>query len=205
MTETLSRKWHDLLGAWAVDSIVADQAFDNVCEHYSRLGRFYHTLTHIECVLETVETLGSFAPHQNAVKLAAWLHDVIYNSRASDNEERSAAYAEQMCKSLSISDSQRVAVLILKTKTHDARSDADAQVLIDADLAILGADDLSYRNYAKQIRQEYDWVSEPEFRAGRKQVLERFVSRPRIFHFLTDLEMPARRNIAAEIARLAAD
>ena len=110
-----------------------------------------------------------------------------------------------MCKNLCIPDGHLVAALILKTKTHEAGSDADAQVLIDADLAILGADDPSYRAYAKQIRQEYDWVPEPEFRSGRRQVLERFLSRPRIFHFLTNLETPARRNIAAEIARLALD
>ncbi len=184
---------------------MADQAFDDVCEHNSEIGRVYHTLVHVQSVLETVEWLAELAPHPNAVKLAAWLHDVIYDSQASDNEERSAKYAEQMCKNLSIPDGHLVAALILKTKTHDAGSNADAQVLIDADLAILGADDLSYRAYAEQIRQEYDWVPEAQFRSGRRQVLERFLSRPRIFYFLTDLETPARQNIEAEIARLAAD
>ena len=201
----LRRKWHDLLVSWAVDPIVADQSFDGVCEHYSGLGRFYHTLDHVENVLGTVESLASLAPHQNAVKLAAWLHDVIYDSRASDNEERSADYAEQMCENLSIPDGHLVADLILKTKTHDAGSDADARVLIDADLAILGTDDLSYRAYAQKIRDEYDWVPEPQFRSGRRLVLERFLSRPRIFHLLIHLESTARRNIAAEIARLAVD
>jgi predicted metal-dependent HD superfamily phosphohydrolase len=76
-------------------------------------------------------------------------------------------------------------------------------VLIDADLAILGADDPAYRAYADQIRQEYAWVSEPDYRMGRRQVLECFLARPKIFDLLAHLEEPARRNIAAEIARLA--
>lgn len=205
MAELLRRKWHDLLSAWSVEPILVDQAFDHVYKNYSGHGRSYHTLVHVESVLDTVEGLASLAPHPNAVKLAAWLHDVIYNSRATDNEERSADYAERMCKNLSIPNVHLVVALILKTKTHEAGSDADAQVLLDADLAILGADDQSYRDYAKQIRQEYDWVTEPQFRSGRRQVLDRFLSRPRIFHFLTHFETPARRNIAAEVARLAVD
>jgi predicted metal-dependent HD superfamily phosphohydrolase len=138
MTEALRRKWHDLLRAWAVDPIMADQAFDDVCENYAGKGHSYHTLVHVESVLETVEGIASSASHPNSVKLAAWLHDVIYDSRASENEERSADYAVQMCKNLSIPDGHIVAALILATKTHEAKSDANAQVLIDADLAILG-------------------------------------------------------------------
>jgi predicted metal-dependent HD superfamily phosphohydrolase len=93
--------------------------------------------------------------------------------------------------------------LILKTKTHDAGDDPDAKVLLDADLAILGANENAYRYYAQQIRKEYDWVPEPEYRSGRQQVLTKFLARPRIYHFLNPLEKPARRNIAAEIAQLA--
>jgi predicted metal-dependent HD superfamily phosphohydrolase len=75
-------------------------------------------------------------------------------------------------------------------------------VLLDADLAILGASEIDYQAYAVSIRREYAWVPEPEYRKGRRQVLERFLTRPRIFHFLSHLEEPARRNLVAEIARL---
>jgi predicted metal-dependent HD superfamily phosphohydrolase len=71
--------------------------FEEVREKYAQSGRFYHTLDHIENGLETVERLGSHARNQNAVKLAAWLHDVVYESRATDNEERSADHAESGC------------------------------------------------------------------------------------------------------------
>jgi predicted metal-dependent HD superfamily phosphohydrolase len=76
-------------------------------------------------------------------------------------------------------------------------------VLLEADLAILGANERAYWTYADQIRQEYAWVPEPDYRMGRRQVLDRFLTRPRIFHRLAHLEEPARTNIAAEIARLA--
>lgn len=203
MNEALRRKWHELLAAWSVNPAQANRTFEDVCRQYSGPGRFYHALDHVENVLGIVEGLGSRARNLNTVKLAAWLHDVIYDSRASDNEQRSADYAERLCEKLSIPEGQLAASLILKTKTHDAGDDPDAQVLLDADLAILGASEPVYQNYAKQIRQEYAWVPEPDYRKGRRQVLESFLSRPRIFHLLRHLEGPARRNIADEAARLA--
>ncbi len=204
MDDVLRRQWHDLLSIWTVDPALAYRTFEGVQAHYAGPGRFYHTLDHVQNALQTVDSLSSYARNLNAVKLAAWLHDVIYDSRASDNEERSADYSERLCEQFSIPEGRLVAALIRKTKTHDADKDADAQVLIDADLAILGASEPVYRIYAEQIRQEYAWVPEPEYQMGRRQILERFLTRPKIFHFLSHLEAAARRNIAAEIARLTA-
>src|SRR5262245_5860981 len=109
MSKELRRKWHELLSVWAVDRTVADQAFDNVRRHYEEPGRFYHTLAHVESMLATANSLGSHAQNLNAVKLATWLHDVIYESRASDNEERSADYVLRLCKELSIPGGDLVA------------------------------------------------------------------------------------------------
>jgi predicted metal-dependent HD superfamily phosphohydrolase len=156
--DVLRRLWHDLLSAWAVDPALADRTFEEVRAHYTGPGRFYHTLDHVQNVLQTVEIVGSYARNPNTVKLAAWLHDVIYDGRAADNEERSADYAERLCEKLSIPEGRLVAALIRKTKTHDAAGDADAHVLIDADLTILGVSESAYRLYAEQIRQEYAWV-----------------------------------------------
>jgi predicted metal-dependent HD superfamily phosphohydrolase len=194
-------RWSDLLSAWAVDEKLADRHFNEVCACYSGPSRYYHTLDHVLAVLDTVEGLAAHAKNLNAVKLAAWLHDVIYDSRASDNEERSAEYAERLCQELAIPEGRRIAALIRKTKTHEADDD-DAQVLLDADLAILGASESDYLAYAEKIRREYAWVPEPEYRKGRQEILERFLTRPRIFHLLDDLEAPARCNLAAEIATL---
>lgn len=185
-----------------MDPASAERAFQGICAHYAESGRFYHTLEHIVNMLATVESLGSHPRQLDAVKLATWLHDVVYDSKASDNEERSEEYAEQLCEQLSIPDGRLVGSLILKTKSHDAGDDPDAYVLIDADLAILGADESDYRRYAEQIRQEYAWVPEVEYRKGRSQVLQALLGRPKLFHFLKDREAPAQRNISAEIAQL---
>ena len=70
MNEVLRRQWHDLVRAWAVDPTLTDQTFEDVCKQYAGPGRFYHTLDHVQNVLDIVESLGSHAQHLNAVKLA---------------------------------------------------------------------------------------------------------------------------------------
>lgn len=204
MIDLLRQNWQELVHAWGVDYTLADHTFEEIAQAYSASDRFYHTLDHIREMLGTVESLAAHAGRPNTVKLAAWLHDVIYDSKASDNEEQCAQFAELLCEELMIPEGPRVATLILTTKSHDAGHDVDAQVLSDADLAILGASEIVYQTFADNIRREYGWVPEAEYRQGRRRVLGNFLIRPRIYHFLNPLEEPARRNMAAEIARLSA-
>lgn len=203
MIDSLRREWRDLLRRWTVTESLIEQSFGDVYRHYTEPGRFYHTLEHIHDMLGTVASLQGHVRNLGALKLTVWMHDVIYESKASDNEERSADYAVDICERLAIADGPYVASLILKTKTHDAGDDVDAQVLLDADLAVLGASAAVYQAYADNIRREYAWVPEADYRTGRRQVLERFLARPAIYHLLSHLEEAARVNIAAEIARLA--
>src|ERR1700722_17127819 len=108
----MGESWEDLMDHWHIDPIEADQKFAEILRAYSEPGRFYHTLDHVLAVLATVASLASHARNLSAVKLAAWLHDVIYDSKASDNEERSAEYALRLCGELSIPMGQIVADLI---------------------------------------------------------------------------------------------
>jgi predicted metal-dependent HD superfamily phosphohydrolase len=188
MKDDMRERWRVLLAAWNIDSAGADAGFLDIAHRHAEPGRFYHTLDHVEAVLATVDRLAGHARDLRSVRLAAWLHDVVYDSRASDNEERS--------------DGERVASLILTTKTHEPGDDPDAMVLLDADLAVLGGDDADYRHYADAIRREYAWVPETDYRAGRRRVLERFLAKPAIFRLLHSKEASARRNLAAEIERL---
>ena len=82
--------------------------------------------------------------------------------------------------------------------------DLAGQTLLDADLAILAADELLYDAYAEAIRREYAWVPEGDYRAGRVRVLERFLARPRIFFTppMAEAETRACDNLAREIGRL---
>jgi predicted metal-dependent HD superfamily phosphohydrolase len=206
--ERLRHQWRQLIAPFNSDAGVANAVFDDLVASYSTAGRFYHTSSHLEHLLEIISRLADQAGDVRAVRLAAWFHDVVYDSRANDNEERSAEVALNALSRLNVPDelASRVAGLIIATKTHEAPpGDSDAATLLDADLAILGAPPAEYALYAEAIRREYSWVPEQDYRAGRRQVLKRFLARRRIF--LTDSmfrssESEARRNLSEEIVRL---
>lgn len=207
-TEKLKSDWEHFLQPFQVDSMVSQTIFFTLVTAYSSSTRYYHNLEHIQQILEIVEPMQSQAINFPAIGLAAWFHDVIYDSRDKDNEEQSAEYAETSLKTLKLPITliDSVKILILNTKTHQAQpDDIDSQILLDADLAILGASESSYRNYAQAIRQEYSWIPDEVYRVGRKQVLQNFLQRKRIY--LTELlflhlEENAKRNMQAELIDL---
>jgi predicted metal-dependent HD superfamily phosphohydrolase len=208
LTHILFSNWQHTLQSFGVDQLAAEKAFNPLVAAYSTPGRYYHTLKHIEHVLSTIEILHGYTNNLAAVQLAAWFHDVVYESQAKDNEEQSADYAFVLLSNLGIPETTIATVtrLILNTKHHQAAvDDYDSQVLLDADLAILATNQVQYGEYAYAIRQEYAWMAEADYITGRQQVLERFLQRSRIYFtplMLEFAEPSARGNIQAEIQSL---
>ena len=148
-----------------------------------------------------------FAVNPTAVEFALWFHDSVYDPRANDNEERSAALARQCLEEGKVARGipDATCQLIMATKAHDATLHKDAGVVVDVDLAILGKPDDRFHEYELQIREEYSWVPDKTFAAGRIEVLHRFFTRPRIYHtdwFFDHYEGHARRNIARSLEKL---
>jgi predicted metal-dependent HD superfamily phosphohydrolase len=99
----------------------------------------------------------------------------------------------------------RVADLVRATAHLTEPPDQDTRVLLDADLAILGASEERYRRYTADIREEYAFVPDEAYRAGRTAVLERFLARPSLYHhpvMVAEGEDAARRNLRVEIGNL---
>lgn len=195
----LWQQWRSLFPQAPEDLV--KQVFQEMIAAYSSPERHYHSIAHLVHILATIQSLQP--DNKIAVQLAAWFHDVVYNSQAQDNEERSADLAEQALRSLQVEPETITIVrqLILCTKHHQA-NDRDSEILLDADLAILGAAPADYQNYAAAIRQEYAWVPDDQYRTGRTQVLENFLQRDRIFltsQLFEQLEASARRNLQAEL------
>jgi predicted metal-dependent HD superfamily phosphohydrolase len=95
--------------------------------------------------------------------------------------------------------------LILATRHAAPPEEHDARYIVDADLSILGAPVEEFDRYEGQVRREYGFVPEAEWRERRPSVLGRFLARARIFQTpeFARFEAPARANLARSIARLA--
>ncbi|MEA5619721.1 hypothetical protein VB711_18010 [Cronbergia sp. UHCC 0137] len=208
LTDILFSHWQGTILPFNVDEVASNQVFTDLITAYSHPNRYYHTLKHIHHVLKTIDTLQIYTQDLPSVQLAAWFHDVIYNTQLLDNEEKSADYAAKLLTKLKIPQINiNIAKnLILQTKNHENSEDNyNAYVLLDADLAILAVNPTEYQEYAKAIRQEYAWVLEADYIKGRKQVLEKFLQRPQIYYtpLMCDRsEQSARFNLQQEIDQL---
>ena len=173
---------------------------------WSEPHRRYHDLAHLAAVLGLVGELGGATADLDAVRLAAWYHDVVYDSERSDNEQVSAQRARAGLRGL-VTDERldEVERLVLLTAGHDpAPGDTNAAVLCDADLAVLAAPPESYAAYASAVRLEYGHLSDQEFTNGRIAVLEHLLALPTLYR--TEAALPwtdtARANLTAELTLL---
>jgi predicted metal-dependent HD superfamily phosphohydrolase len=194
--------WAELAG----DSPTSRTEWAAVVDAWSQPHRRYHDLAHLAAVLGLVGELAGAAADPDAVRLAAWYHDVVYDPEGTDNEQVSAERARAGLRGL-VTDERlaEVARLVRLTAGHDpAPDDANGAVLCDADLAVLAAPPEAYAAYASAIRLEYGHLSDEEFTAGRIAVLERLLALPTLYR--TEAAQPwtdtARANLTAELTLL---
>ncbi|MFD1872373.1 hypothetical protein [Hymenobacter bucti] len=205
LTPTLAARWHALTAPLLPDAAHCEAELRRLAAAYEAPERHYHTLAHIENLLDRV---GAH-PLQDAVvvELAAWFHDAVYNALRADNEAKSAEWALAFLQSTSLAPArcERVADLIRRTQDHtqpQPPTDADLLLFLDADLSILGAPVAAYWAYARQVRREYRLVPDLLYRPGRRKVLAKLLAAPVLFHtpsLREELDAAARRNLQAEL------
>lgn len=203
---TSLERWGSLwreLGASKVD----DELYHRLIACYSEPHRKYHTLRHLNECFAHLKRVSSFAEHPPAVELAIWFHDAIYNTHDKDNEKRSAEWASECALEGGVqSESARRIYDLIMATMHDAvPAGRDAEVLVDIDLGILGAEPTRFDEYELQVRDEYSWVPEFMYRAARRKVLQEFMRREWIYStavFRSEYEARARENLTRSLSRL---
>jgi predicted metal-dependent HD superfamily phosphohydrolase len=205
--QVLRTRWTDLCRRAAVDGAGAGDSWDRLVHGYSSPTRHHHTLEHVGEVLALLDALGGTDGPSVSLELAAWMHDVVYDPQRSDNEDASATWTRTRLLDVGFDRStlDHAAELILTTAEHDpSLDDPDAQLLSDADLAILGAPPERYERYATAVRREYAHLDDAAWRRGRGDVLRALLDRPVLYHHagLLRWEPRARRNLSGELAGL---
>lgn len=202
----LRRSWQR---AWAALGASGDGTalLQRLLDAWSDPQRSYHTLQHLtECIAQ-LEPQLPLAEHPGEVEFALWFHDAVYDVQARDNELRSARWAadEMLAAGLAQPAVDRVHRLIMATDHNELPESPDEKLLVDVDLAILGAPPGRFAEYEAQVREEFAWVPGWVFRRKRRELLTGFLARPSIYHtevFRQMLEAPARENLRQSIARL---
>jgi predicted metal-dependent HD superfamily phosphohydrolase len=186
---------------------------DGLLARHREPVRRYHTAHHVRWVLRHIDELALVErlTHLDDIVAAAFYHDAVYDPRRSDNERVSADLARRDLTTLGWAGARvdRVGSMIEATAHVDGESprhdDIDTAALLDADLAVLGADAAGYSAYVTGVRHEYAHVDDDAWRVGRGRVLGHFLALPSIYATAegrSRWEVAARANLTAELATL---
>ena len=209
--------WNSLCGRYGFSAPEISAGWKAISERYTEPQRHYHTLVHLEELLTQYSLVESAKglkdgglSDPDSVLFTVFFHDIIYDPKAKDNEERSADLFEAFATRHNLPQpiTQKVMSYILQTKTHLSVSESapkDLHYFLDMDLSILGSSKERYMKYADEIRAEYKHYPHDLYQKGRAAVLKGFLGVPRLFKtdfFWERLEQRARSNLQWEIVRL---
>jgi len=197
MTLSFSR-WQRVSQSLAIAPDAA--TFGQLQQAYRSPHRHYHTTKHILHCLSLLDDHRRWATHPAEVELALWFHDAVYDTRATDNEAKSAAWADHYLQQQRASPAsrQRIVSMILSTAGHCPTVTSDARLLLDIDLSILGQEAPTFAQYDQAIRAEYVWVPLAHYCEKRRAILQAFLERDFIYQtlpFCQRYEAVARHNL----------
>lgn len=181
-------------------------------ERYSEPHRVYHTWAHVDALLNHFHAHQDMLSAPTTVLWALYWHDAIYDPTSSDNEQQSAALLREDARNILSGDEIADAVTIIEATAKHAIPDGlsiemetDTKFFLDIDLSIFGQDSDVFNAYEAAIREEYSFVPEEMFNAGRSALLKGFLSREQLFFteiFLDRWDAKARDNLKRSISRL---
>ncbi len=188
-------------------SSTIDRYWREIASCYSQARRHYHTLNHLNHLITELAEISTQLASTDAVLLAAYYHDIIYDPLRSDNEEQSAILARDRLEQAEVPDFiiEQTIVCIMATRSHVLTESSDANYFTDADLSVLGQAAAVYKKYSSHIRQEYEQYPDGVYWPARRKILSGFLQMPRIFKtgfFYKKYESQARNNITAEMAAI---
>jgi predicted metal-dependent HD superfamily phosphohydrolase len=202
-TKDLAMQWQALCEKIGIGQS-ADSLFNALASAYSQPSRHYHNLNHIADCLAEFEPVRGLATNADAVELAIWYHDIVYDTHDTSNEARSAeqAQAALLAAGADYQLASLVRNLVLATRHTEEPQSADEALLMDIDLSILGKPAEEFDRYEAAIRSEYGWVPESLFLPKRSEILRGFLRRSSIYctpWFRKRMEPSARGNIARSL------
>jgi predicted metal-dependent HD superfamily phosphohydrolase len=202
-TQRLGRRFAD---TWCALGGRADPTplFARLLAAYRAPVRHYHTLQHIDHSLAWLDWAYVYADEPHEIAFALWLHDAVYEPRAHDNESQSAELARTLLRDGGVETDRiaRIETMILATRDHTS-GEGDLALLLDIDLAILGASEEAFARFEAQVREEYRMFDDLAYARGRRAALAKLAGRDPLYttaFFADELGARARRNLTRAVA-----
>ncbi len=197
--------WQRCLLAGAPDDSAA--IHQRLIDGYNESQRFYHTLEHIEHCLRMFDACKSQLEQPDAVELAVWFHDVVFEPGECDNERLSADLYLQLANGVHSPDLCALVDRLIMATLHngDSLDDADSAYVVDIDLSSFGLPWPEFLRDSDDLRRENEQLSDAEYYRKSTDFQSRLLQRERFFrsdYFAERFESRARDNLAKYFAEL---
>jgi predicted metal-dependent HD superfamily phosphohydrolase len=175
--------------------------YQQLLDSYNEPQRVYHSIAHIECCLSIFDQVSHLLKIPDAVELAIWFHDAIYQLGASDNEQLSADLFMKVTDGLFQDDFREAVYQHIMATCHSSTqiTDHDTQLMVDIDLSSFGLPWPEFFRDSKKVRQEMGHISDAEYYQKQIAFQQRLLGRPSFFYsdyFIEHYEAQARSNLA---------
>jgi len=165
---------------------------------YTAPYRRFHNLNHIGDCVRCVDEVAPLLEDPDAVELALWFHDAVYDVGTATNERRSAEMFLALSAGASFGFRHRVCGLIMATRHAHMVHGNDRSFMVDIDLSGFGAPWDEFIANGARLREESSAISDAQYHAGQIFFLSRLQRRPRFFataYFRDRYETVARENL----------
>lgn len=168
---------------------------------YREPQRHYHTLAHIAQCLGMFDQCKSLADNPDALELAVWFHDAIFEPGKPDNEKRSADLYLQLSDGVHDAATRGLVKRLIMATLHDGASlaDDDAIYMVDIDLSSFGLSWDDFLQDSQNLRRESADLSDAEYYRRTTSFQNCLLAKERFYqsdYFAERLESQARANLA---------
>ena len=203
------------IGATATRSDLETESVD-LAERWSAPERQLHNVRRLMNTLTHIDEISSSAHDPDFLRVAAWYHGAFLNKaldiklggfQANFASTRCIDHAHNRLTNLGVPEEvvARIDELIAFLTRHRApRTDFDAQVLVDADLAVLACSPQDYKKLRTSLRAELSELDDLQFTKARMALVKKLLSYETIYQspLGSAWEDTARANLEVELTRL---
>ena len=194
--------WERRIGAGA------GAVFAELEARYREAHRRYHTPAHVVHCLGCFDLAADRMEDPDAVEMALWFHDAIYDVPARDNESRSAElFAARAGGRGEERFRSKVHRLIMATTHREPPVTIDESFIVDIDLSSFGLPWEEFLRDSRAVREEFAMVPDARFYPGQKKFVESLLARPAFCFtefFRNRHEARVRKNVERLFAELQA-
>ena len=203
------------IGATATETDLEHEGAD-LMQRWNAPNRQLHNVRRLMNTLTHIDEIASSAHDPDILRVAAWYHGAFLNKaleiklggfQANFAATRCIDHAHNRLTNLGVADEvvARIDELIAFLTRHRApRSDFDAQVLVDADLAGLACSPQDYKKLRTSLRAELSELDDLQFVKARLALVKKLLSYETIYQspLGSAWENTARANLEVELTRL---